>query len=70
MLKPVDSAISTGTAFAPENSTMEPYMGNPGSGYMISVPDSPSISMAKNIVGFPPGTIRRFSGSTTTPCCC
>ena len=34
---------------------------------MISVPGSPNIIMAKNIVTLPPGTISTRSGETVTP---
>ena len=42
-------------------------MGKPGSGYMISTPGSPSMVMAANMVGLPPGMIMMRSGVTSTP---
>ena len=42
-------------------------MGKPGLGYMISVPGSPNMRIAKNIVTLPPGTTTILAGSTSTP---
>jgi len=65
--KPFSSRTGIGMGVAPVNSIMERYMGNPGSGYIISQPGSPIIKMAANMVTLPPGIMQMFSGETSTP---
>ena len=65
-LKLLSAVMGSGTGTPSANFMQLSYIGNPGLGYITSSPGLTRVSIVKNMVGFPPGTIAIFSKSAST----